>query len=76
MNWLEKAVRWDDSKDMAKITFPVPTVPYCTLREAIDAAILSNKAIESNDCSIGAGGITEDSESVRVRNNSRATHFI
>jgi hypothetical protein len=42
MNWLERHVRWNDPANTAKVAFTIPTVPYCTLREAIDAAILSN----------------------------------
>lgn len=45
MNWLERVVRWNDPTNTAKVVFAIPTVPHCTLREAIDAAILANTPV-------------------------------
>lgn len=42
MEWLERAVHWNDPTNTVKVVFNIQTVPRCTLRAAIDAEITVN----------------------------------
>jgi chromosome segregation ATPase len=39
LDWLEKKAGWHDPENRLTVFFPVPTVPHCTVREAVDAAM-------------------------------------
>ncbi len=39
MDWLERNTQWSDPHHRMKVTFPMETVKFTTLREAIDAAL-------------------------------------
>jgi hypothetical protein len=39
LDWLESKAQWHDPENRLKIIFPIETVPHCTIRDAIDAAI-------------------------------------